>query len=310
MKLILIIILLIPLSTHSQEPNEIYSKMVNSVYLGLYEDGMRYATRILSEDQFQSVKDSTLLFLGTYFYNRSLYSNKDSLYSPRAYHFLNRLIKETDNENHKRIAEEKLKFLEDRRNNRRLFLQQMNENAEVQSAVAVNLENLYDIFYLYNPSYSFIDWRKTKAYDVAMSICDRIINEYQQFEIYGYYYKILLLLSQFRDDIIYSRNEDKKIRTDYLDWEYNTGVDGEEKNKILSLLDYLNQNYPNESLTLELNLLIGQIYLEVIEDVSTNRRQTKEYIEGIKHLNFIIENEIDKNSFRYVIVKAILKEEN
>jgi hypothetical protein len=187
------------------------------------------------------------------------------------------------------------------------ILQNLFENYFAEASIVRNNILFANHFFqvnIPNPLYFFYE---SSSENSSLQILDRyyddIIVNYPEFEMYGYYWKIIANLSIFEEVKFINdgllKFDVKKINMyhDKYYKRYSTEFPNHKK-KLDAWLLYLTQKYPNHSVTLELNLIFAKLFFKKNGD--SYDLETKSRIE------FIVQNELDKTHPRYMLAKEFL----
>lgn len=308
----IVLFLVIPAVLFSQSSSsESLSEMKNSFALGLYEKGLGIASELMSRSEHQTVRAEAVFFIAEYHFNRALMLNELEDKSLNAnISFTYYLVYKNDypKSEYSDIVEKRITQLKSASADFGILKDLFDYYYTEASIVDNNIWFTRNLFNVYTPSpYLFFfknDDDNLDAIQVLERYYDDIIVNHPDFEVYGYYWKILSNLSiltginyfkdgmmTFKVEKVFYRNEFNQI---VLDSDEVIAL----REKILKWVLYLNNKYPHHSTTLELNLIFVNIFMEKDGDKYDNRTKT--------HLEFVVQNELDKTHPRYMLAKEFL----
>jgi hypothetical protein len=285
---------------------EKFSEMKHSFILGLADKGLEIATELMSRKEYVDQREETIFYIAEYFYvNASSAINSDmeqqTVYASKSYTYYLGYLNEYPNSKYSTLAQERIKKLESLYETgislKNYFDSYQNEANVVYKKMDF-IQSLYS-FRIPTPYLIFFDKNVSiESLETLDKYYDDIIANHPDFELYAYYFKIITNLSVFNgidfvDDGLMPFNVEK-LKKNLSESEGVTVY-----SKINGWLKYLDTNYPKSSVTLNLHLIIAWAFM-VYKDGTYDLR-TK------KHLEYIIENEPDKTSPRYLLSKNFLE---
>jgi hypothetical protein len=163
----------------------------------------------------------------------------------------------------------------------------------------------------------FVDEQfKEKPESALDKYYDDIIINHPKYEVIAYYQKIIVLLSWFENDFVKSGLI--KVSHDKLNWnsEDQSNIIGYSNNmqiktsqgimvdatkkKIFEYLDIMEKKYPDNSLTLDLHLILAKIEMKFNKHWEEHGKKIKDLLE------FILKNDRDNLDLRYFVTKEFL----
>lgn len=304
------LLFLFPFVIYSQSSAERLLEMKNSLNLGLQEKGLVIAAELMSRNEYKDVREETVFFIAEYHFINSFFQNvskDESDNANRAYTYY--LVYKNDYPNSKYSAtvEKRLTTLNSTYS-QLAILKNLFDYLYTEASIVENSIDFTNNLFKVTPPYPYNFFFEGENADSAIIILDRyyddIIVNHPEFEIYGYYWKIISNLSLLRGVDFFS---DGLMKFDVSKISFkvdnNKFSDSEKfinhRTKLYNWLDYLIKKYPNNSITLDLNLIFAKIFL--LKDSNDNfSLNTK------KHLEFVVQNELDKTHPRYMLAKEFL----
>ena len=313
LNILFLLLLLNPIALNAQTTSaEKFTELKNYFILGLTDKGLELGVELISLKENASVREDALFYLADYFFIDAL-GNVNKIIIRKdvniAYTYYLQYLNDYPNSKYSDIVKSRLTTLKSyfqsdiilRNYNNYL----MNEIAIVSSRIEF-INQLFN-FVIPNPYQFFFENDKNYNPNVVISrYFDDIIVNHPEFEIYAYYYKILAELSKLENvnfvkdgllnfDInkikLYASIDENNIRG------YN--IEGYRvKSTVNKMLDTLDIKYPHHPITLNLHLIFAKIFMKKISG--------KIDAETKKHLEYVVQNELDKNSGRYMLAKEFL----
>lgn len=306
---IFLLVFICTFSLKAQSSDEVYNKMINSIMIGLEEQGLKLAMDIISETKYEKVREKSLYFVSTYLFHKIRTKEVSDDAISRAYYFLAEFKKEYPNSNLIVGINYALNYMED---NYRvsMLLKTLDDYFQAQLFIVGNKLNFAtDLIHIKAPSpYDFLSENdyEGNATTIAKKYFEDIIVNNPEFEAYGYYYKILTNLALFRSDIISSGLFDVQGGEENVYYWDDTNLEANNaRSEILDELDYLNKNYASLPLTLDLNLIIANMYLEAN---STWDNELKK--KATPFFQNVLNNDPNKVGYRYLLVKEFVLNNN
>jgi hypothetical protein len=281
-----------------------YEEMRNAFLLGLDTKGLEICNDLISLDQNKDYRSETIFFIADYFLQKAFSEDNSIIFINKAYTFYSLYEKDYPNGKDIRAIKNRKRFLENNYFNNiiyGLFLDSLqNERLIVERTLEFSMKLLKfkepNIFeYLEESKFNDSQGTENKYFD------DIIIN-YPEFEIYAYYYKILLKLSQFKGVNFVSEGILPFDNKDYQIEPYGnqplSDDDINAQHEVHQLLDVLDAKYPNHPITLNLHLIFCKIFM--------TRHDGKFNNETLKHLQYILNNDNDQTDYRYMLAKEFI----
>lgn len=309
----LLLFLVVPTVLLSQtSSNERLMEMKNCFNLGLHEKGLEIASELMSRNEFKDVREETVFFIAEYHFIISLVQNDiadKSTNANRAYTYY--IVYKNDYPNSKYSAQvdKRITTLNSTASYwailRNLFDYYFTEASIVENSITFT-NNLFSVSPPYPYNFFFEGDNQENAIQILERYYDDIIVNHPEFEIYGYYWKIISNLSVI-DGINYFDDGLLKFNVDKIDL-YEKDVNNKPvltnksrlfKHKIDGWLNYLKNKYPHDPITLDLNLIFAKIFMLKDDDDNID-------METKTHLEFVVQNELDKTHPRYMLAKEFL----
>ena len=179
----------------------------------------------------------------------------------------------------------------------------LNESSIVQDKL--NFATGLFKFYPPNPYIFFLSAEQNQSsIEILDRYFDEIIVNHPEFEVYAYYYKILAHLSTLRDidffkDGILDFDVDKISLFNETYSRNKLSPNGSKlKLDLIKILTTLDIKYPHHPLILNLHLIFAKVFM--IKDGDEIDTDTK------SHLEFVVQNELDKTNPRFLLAKEFL----
>ena len=287
---------------HSQEKLDgqlLYDRMQNAFALGLQNEALYMGLDLITLPDYIEFRERTIFLLGNYFLNQAFIidekgSVKASLYYFRLYQrdYPTGLFIEEVNQFVNYIQDAFSKYMFDLE-----FDDYFRAKANVVNSIINNSTLFIEINSL--PPYGFFFDSKfnQSAEYIANKYYEEIIVNFPEFEIFAYERKINLALSQIYDRAIISSDvmviDPKLYRKDFNKKEYlmYRGI-------ALQHFNYLCEKYPSHPITLDLNLVFAKVFMD--------RQKGLIIKEVLDYLQFVLENDPNKNGFRYFLTKEFV----
>ncbi len=274
-----------------------YDSMINAFLLGLEDKGREIAHEILSEDRYSNVQEQTLFFVAEKFLTDGI-RNDDNDKFMKAHRLYSTFIDRFPDSEYMGNIVYRKNFIESQVAHLKLFLlYDYFYSAEVEIIQSkLNVAELFLNIIEPNPYKLFLESEYNQDGVTIMNkyLSDIMIN-HPMFEVYGYYQKILISLDAFDGVTTTSKGIAEEAPHRNLPIS-RTGYHGQ---IAYSLLDEMSEKYPAHPLTLDLHLLFGKIFMERSGDRID--RQT------LDHLQFILRNDPDKLSPRYLLAREFVE---
>jgi hypothetical protein len=298
---------------YSQEMNN-FESMRTAFLMGLDSKGMDICHNIISNKS-NPEREKSLFFIAEYFFSKSF---EDSAYSVnKAYTFYTIYESDYKNGEYISVVKDRKNYLETFYSGKLQYVDYLNKFYNERIIVERKLKFLESMFNFNSPNpFEFYKNSDTTRSDLDLVIryCDDIILNHPNFALLGYYVKTLAYLSQM-PDINYIQNGvfsiKKYIRKPGLFENqsttqiYNETVNNsisEAKSKVFDIMKILDDKYPNESLTLELHLLVTNVFMRKVNGkIDKSTLSNLEYVlknsSNLSFANFLIKEFILKNQF-------------
>ena len=293
-----IAIIFIPiLIIHGQsDVNQRFEEMQNAIILGLEDKALNIGHQLLSLPEYAAVKEKTLFFLGELFLNKALVEDNINRINS-AYTILKMYEKEYPAGQYAQKIKQRINYIEETYQNLILFGNLTDEYNSERIIVSKKIEFAYDLLQFNIPN-SLSFFMKTEqnqsGIDLTNKYFDDVIINNPRFKVFGYYNKILSLFGNyFGHPFISSKLFELKNQV-YKE----SGKGIEVRIKILDLLQDMSNQFPSHPLTLDLHLICAKEFMKKSGngfDPST-----------LYHLQFILDNDKDKLSARYLLVKEFV----
>jgi hypothetical protein len=307
----LVLILVIPAVMFSQSSStERLAEMKNSFALGLEDKGLEIASELMSRDEFKDVRAETVFFIAEYHFSNALMlaEHKDQSYSANiSYTYYLVYKNDYPKSKYSSIVDKRLKQLISNENQFGILKDLFDYYFTEASIVSNNIWFTNKLFIVDRPyPYLFFfdnDDEETNAIQILERYYDDIIVNHPDFEIQGYYWKIISNLSvltgidYFKDGLMVFKVDKVPYKSEFGTIRESDKIDIL-KETVLEWLTYLNSKYPNNPITLDLNLIFVNIFM--IKDDDTYDAMTK------TRLEFVVQNELDKTHPRYMLAKEFL----
>lgn len=312
-KLIIFFILLSLVSVYAQTIGEQkFLEMKNSFILGLTEKGLEIGAELMSKTEYSDVREEATFYVAEFFFILSTQEKDNTNYPSKAYTYYLVMQREFPNSKYAKLVTKRINtlitYFQDTALFRNLFDITQNEASIVQEKLKFT-ETLFT-FSFPNPYLFFLKGENDiSPSEVLNRYYDEIIVNLPEFEIYATYYKIISKLSQFQSTDYVSdglfKFDIKKISLYPLTGSGNINTSEEMKNKASKLklsldgdLNKISIKYLHNPLTLNLHLIFAKLFMNRSGDIIDS--QTKQ------HLEFVVQNELDKTHPRYLLAREFL----
>ena len=308
-KLNLIIILLFVVQVYPQTIGEQkFLEMKNSFILGLTEKGFEMGAELMSRKEYADVREDATFYIAEFFFTLASQSEENTDYSSKAYTYYLVLQKEYPNSKYGNIVTKRINTLTAFFQDDALFRNLLDANQNEASIVKKKLEFTEKLFTINFPN-PYLIFREgnlnISSSEVLSRYYDEIIVNIPEFEIYAVYYKIISKLTQI-SGIDYISDGLFDFNKDDIDLYPKHGTDyDKDKKRISDLklsldndLEKISNKYPHHPLTLDLHLIFAKIFGMYLGRVI--------YPQIKKHLEFVIQNELDKTHPRYLLTREFL----
>ena len=284
-------------------------EMKNSFALGLNQKGLEIASELMSQQQYSDIREEAVFFIAEYFFTSALLMNETEIkfdFFIKAYTYYLTHFNDYPNSKNSDIVDKRINHLNSISNEFSFLrnLLDVYENDAVLVSYNLKFATILYSFDFPNPFSFFLeDKSDVKTIDVLDRYFDNIIINYPEFEIYGYYWKIVTSLAPIRDfnyigDGLLKVNSD---RFSLFTGKSNLSDDANTtKSKTGEWLRQLKKKYPNHHLTLDLCLILAKSFLRDNAGDKIFSLFAKENFE------FVVQNELDKTHPRYLLTKEFL----
>jgi len=277
----------------------LYDRMQNAFAMGLNDQALSMSLDLITLPENEAYRERTIFVLGNHFLNQAFLTDLKESIKRAVYYFRLYQISYPEGE----FTEDVHQYLNYIKNSHPNVLFELaykeysNPQVNIVKSILDNADLLVKINPL-NPLSFFRDSRfNQNAEYIANKYYDEIIVNYPDFEIYAYVRKIYILLSDIYVQPLISsdlfRLETGTINKNDKEMEYQVI-----KNKAMLNLGYLCTNYPTHPITLDLNLVFAKLFME--------RKNGLISREIFNYLQFVLENDPDKNGIRYFLTKEFV----
>ena len=290
-----------------------YNEMINAFVLGLDGKGIEIGHEIISKKEFESIREPTLVWLADFYFNNFLIDGELHFSAAeRSYTLYSMVLKDYPSSPLKEYVLTRMALIESFFYDLSVFGNKYSSsNHEMQT-----IRRKFQISDLYFKSgnvdlaakYEMLFDTDSK-FSTAIAYIDAIIVNHPEYEIYGYYQKIMLLLS------VYDRWYLKEVLS-------QSGIDEDRKiypevkkvfsphniiaSEVLSYLEYLDKNYPSSQLTLEAHFMFSAFIWNDIRNFKGLGSKSIKHDIVRKHLEYIMKNAPDKLGIRYILAKEFI----
>jgi len=307
-------LLLMVTSGYSQELSFTkYDEMVNAFILGMDEKGVSIGHEIISKKEFENIREKTLIWLADFYFNDFLIDRELSFSAAeRSYTLYSLVLDNYPNGQYKNYIQTRRAMIESFFYDLTVFGSRYSSaNQELQTIRRkFQISDLYfkskdvDVMAKYE---MFFDTES--KFSTAIAYIDAIILNHPEYAIYGYYQKIMLLLSVQDRWYLKSVLEQSGIdedRTIYPEVKRVFSPANIIASEVLGYLKYLDKNYPTAQLTLEAHFMFSAYIWN--DDKNFGAIGLKSVKEDIvkTHLQYIMEHDLDKLGLRYILAKEFI----
>ena len=290
-----------------------YNEMINAFVLGLDGKGIEIGHEIISKKEFESIREPSLVWLADFYFNNFLIDGELHFSAAeRSYTLYSMVLKDYPSSPLKEYVLTRMALIESFFYDLSVFGNKYSSsNHEMQT-----IRRKFQISDLYFKSgnvdlaakYEMLFDTDSK-FSTAIAYIDAIIVNHPEYEIYGYYQKIMLLLS------VYDRWYLKEVLS-------QSGIDEDRKiypevkkvfsphniiaSEVLSYLEYLDKNYPSSQLTLEAHFMFSAFIWNDIRNFKGLGSKSIKHDIVRKHLEYIMKNDPDKLGIRYILAKEFI----
>lgn len=286
-------------------------EMKNSFVVGLIDKGLEIGVELMSRTEYSAVREEATFYVAELFFLEAISTEKleDQVsYASKAYTYYLVLNNDYPSSNYLSTISARISFLKTFFSEYLKFQDLLNPLLNESNIVADKLDfvtALYSFTYPNPYIYFFEGELDQSSVEVLARYLDEVIINYPEFEIYAYNLKILAKLSTidgidfFKDGVLeFDVEKIKSSGSDYYSSKDQSKKFLALKNELLSDLTSLDAKYPHHPLLLNLHLIFAKIFMTKSGDLIDN--QTK------KHLEFVVQNELDKTHPRYLLAKEFL----
>ena len=313
LNILFLLLLLISVALNAQSTSaEKFTELKNYLFLGLTDKGLDLGVELISLKENASVREDALFFLADYFFINAL-DNVDKIDQKKdvniAYTYYLEYLNDYPHSKYSDIVESRLTTL---KSSFQVYIilrdynDYLRNETEIVKAKIKFINGLYN-FVQPNPKDFFLKNDKNYNPNVIISrYFNDIIVNHPEFEIYAYYYKILAELSKLENvDFVkdgFLKFDIDKIKLYAHDTDDNVIGNTIGGNMVKSIadkmLDTLDIKYPHHPITLDLHLIFAKVFM---------RRTSGNFnIDTKKHVEYVVQNDLDKNDWRYMMAKEFL----
>lgn len=286
-------------------------EMKNAFVVGLIDKGLEISVELMSRSEYSTVREEATFYVAELFFLEAISTDElqDQVsYASKAYTYYLVLNNDYPASNYLATISDRISFLKTFFSEYLKFQDLLNPLLNESNIVANKLDfvsTLYSFSYPNPYIYFFEGDLDQSSVEVLARYLDEVIINYPAFEIYAYYLKILAKLSLidgidfFKDGVLEFDVEKIPLKTS----DYYSSSDLSKKiqllkKELLSTLALLDVKYPHHPLLLNLHLIFAKIFMTKSGGLIDN--ETK------KHLEFVVQNELDKTHPRYLLAKEFL----
>ena len=290
-----------------------YDEMINAFILGLDEKGIEIGHEIISNKEFEVIREQTLIWLADFYFNNFLIDGElDFSSAERSYTLYSMILKDYPASQLKEYVLIRMTLIESFFYELSVFgnkyissdheMQTVRRKFQISDLYfktgKVNVAAKYEMFFDTDSKFS-----------TAIAYIDAIIVNHPEYEIYGYYQKIMLLLSVYdkwhEKEVLRQSgiDEDRRIYPEVKKVFSPTNIIASE---VLSYLAFLDKKYPSSQLTLEGHFMFSAfVWNDTKNFASMGGKAAREAIVA-KHLEYIMKNDPDKLGIRYILAKEFI----
>jgi len=283
-----------------------YDEMVNAFILGLDDKGLNIGQEIISLDEYKSIREKSLFFLAEYFFSMAISSddeNQGLQTSKRSYKLYSMFQTDYPDSEYSDIIKQRLYLLTS-------FYNSLNLYGELYSNLhtkALAVKRLYDIGSIYdnvetsNVHDLFELYKETNSkIKIAHKYYDELIINHPEFEVIGYYLKIMSLLDNITNwgELGFYKNI---INTDQAPQAYYMRSSIE--NHVKRLITSLDENYPSHPYTLDVHLAYAM--KGETEKLAFNNKKEREKL-VLENLEYIVSHDKNITGLRYIFAKEYI----
>lgn len=286
-----------------------YDGMINAFILGLDQKGIEIGHEILSNKEYESVREKTIVWLADHYFNDFLIDGELKYSSAeRSYTLYVMILDNYPSSDYRDYAKTRKILIESFFHDLTIFGNRYNiANHELQT-----IRRKFEISDLYFKTdevdvlakYEMLMDTKYK-FSSAIAYIDAIIVNHPEYEIYGYYQKIMLMLSVIDDWYLKEALKQSGI-------DPNRKIDPLLKkamkpysiiaSEVLSYIEYMDAKYPNSQFTLEAHFMFSAY---IWNDPYIKSKSVKHNI--VKpHLQYIMEHDTEMLGLRYILAKEFI----
>ena len=285
-------------------------EMKNAFVVGLIDKGLEIGVELMSRNEYSSVREEATFYVAELFFLYALSTDESQIqvdYASKAYTYYLVLSNDYPNSNYITTISARISFLKTFFSEYLKFQNLLNPLLNESNIVADKLDFITGLYSFShpNPYVYFLEGELDQSsVEVLSRYLDEVIINHPDFEIYAYNLKILAKLSTlvgidfFKDGIL----EFDVEKISFKGSGYYSSKDLSKaqllKNELLLILAELDVKYPHHPLLLNLHLIFAKIFM--YKSGSLIDYATK------KHLEFVVQNELDKTHPRYLLAKEFL----
>jgi hypothetical protein len=302
---VLLILIVVSRLNGQNTPQEKFDRMLNAYVLGMDQEMLNNCLDIISNNNYKAVREDALWFIAEYFISKGISTDStdsDIESLSKALTFYNRYANDYPNGKYAQIVNKRIDLLISKYAVNIEFadyLKTMYAERVIVKSLFYNTKFIVDISGI-NPFAYFknSEFNQSPQY-IANKYFDEIIVNFPDFKIFAYQEKILMNL----DSLFYIQLVSKGLMgEDIKHRQISESFDNEKynriKNRALKYLNILNKEYPSHPITLDLHLMFARVFME--------KKHNKINYETLEHLTYVLENETDKLSLRYLFAKEFV----
>ncbi len=310
LNLAIIFILTAATTIYSQsESSSKYLEMKNSFILGLGEKGLEIASELLSMPEYSDVREETVFYIAEFFLMSGIGTDEIG-YINKAYTYYIVYNNDYPHSIYSEIVNKRINTLESFYGDL-IDFRNLNNLMENEAVIVGKKLSFTSELYSFFPPNPYLFFLNNEGEQSSLELLDRYFDEiivnHPDFEIYGYYWKIISRLSKiegldFIRDGILEKDINEIIlrkRGKFDDVDESIEKEGHKlRREIEDILKNLSKEYPHHPITLNLHLIMSRIFMYVYDGKIDLRTKG--------HLEFVVQNELDKTHPRYLLAKEFL----
>jgi len=285
-----------------------FQEMKHCFFLGLSDKGIEIASELLSRPEYSDVREKTVFQIAELFFIIGV--GKDDITNlSQAYTYYTIYNKDYPNSPYSDIVKKRITTLETYYGDLIAF---RNLDAIIENEAEIVNKKLSfatkTLFWFANPNiYKFFDYTDSEQSSIELldRYFDEIIVNNPAFEIYAHYYKIIARLSKI-SNLDFVKDGEMVFNAERISIRYTpdsvpASLSTEAAAfhfELENMLNLLSNKYPHHALVLNLHLIYANLFmLKNNEKIDSGTK---------KHLEFVVQNELDKTHPRYMLAKEFL----